>query len=643
MAPNRVFRVIEGAFVTLFFLQASRVVFSILLSMLSAALAAHRFSIPTVSAQLILLGMFVLPWFSPRSRTRLPQVLMLTAVGVAVARLGLSVQPESIRLYSGLSILGLAGVYFTSLVRANWRAWISSLVVGLALEQLLRARDTYDLLLRMVTDVPIGELRLRMPVFMIQVIIALILFAISIRARRAARKEPYEPAHLTVLGGLAFGSFLALQIIVLGTPNVVARWAGVPYSALVAWLLLATALPLMPSTRILMGETLGIFDDRLRGWVWLFLLLLMLVVGNRLAGFGAAGALIVAQFMSVMLLWWIPSPQDPHEAEQVGPSISLGLFAFAALVFIYSLIFFNIDSLAFVKGQALAILLAAGALLGMPRLFWREEDPWLHKVILPKGLVAAFAAPVAIFGLILSGIPPQRVVVPLGETIRVASYNINGGFDEQGRFQLDLIAKTIEASLADIVVLQEVDTGGPMAYGIDEAEYLGRRLAMYHAYYPTAEHLYGVAILSRWPLSDAGGALFPSAEEQTGAVTVRISDVATGRMISVIGTQFEVGDQEMRKQQLAALFQMVDQTAPTVLAADLRSGPDDLIYQTLTGGSFIDPDLVLGIEEGYTTPASEPTVRHDYILLRGLVPLDVRQVDRAASDHRLVVVQLTWP
>jgi hypothetical protein len=94
------------------------------------------------------------------------------------------------------------------------------------------------------------------------------------------------------------------------------------------------------------------------------------------------------------------------------------------------------------------------------------------------------------------------------------------------------------------------------------------------------------------------------------------------------------------------IFSIVDPQASTVLAIDLRAGPDDPLYAQLTGGSFIDPDQVLGIERGYTTPADSPVARHDFVLLRGLIPSESQQVANEAgepSDHRLVVVRLSWP
>ena len=540
MAPSRVFRLVEGSLVALFFFQAARAVFAVLLRLLQTALIASQVDLVTANAHLFFVGALVLLWLVPRQRRRLPVLMMLTAIGAGAARVGLPVQLPLIRFYSGLLVFVLSAVYFASLIRANYRTWIAALVMGLTLEQLLRARDTFDLTLHAVTNLPVGDLRLlRMPMAVLQIVVLVIMVGISVMARRSAHREPYEPANVTSLGGLAFGGFVALHLCVLGLPNVMARWAEVPYAVLVPWVILATVLPMLPASRRVVGEALGVFDDRLRGWVWLFLFLLMLMVGNRLRGLGAAGALIIAQFMAVMLLWWIPRPLEPQDIEQVGPSLSLGLSGCTVLVYAYSLAFEIGEAVRFLNGQGITILLVAGGMVGLPRLLWREDDPWMQPSLLPRGFAAVLSAPAVVFGLVLSGSVAPPLPSPMDQDVRVATYNINGGYDAQGVFQLEQVARAIEVSGADIVAIQEADTGRPLSYGVDEIEYLARRLGMYQAYQPTVEHVRGVAILSRWPVAGHTGVLLPSMAEQMGAIQVRVVDPATGRELSLIGVQFE--------------------------------------------------------------------------------------------------------
>ena len=639
----RIFRLIESSLVVLFFVQAVRVVFAVLLGLVNAALDAGQINPLLINAHLFLGVAFALAWFSPRARSVLPEILSWSAILVAVARVFVSFNSPLVQLYAALAVIGVGGGYLAMLLRANYRTWLSALVAGLVLDQLSRAWDTYDLSLRVWFDLPVGDAVLRVPWLGIQIALSLLVVVVSRLARRSARQEPYEPAFLPVWGGMAFGAFLAMETIVLSMPAVVARWAAIPYVGLVPWMLLATGLPLVPAVRRLVGEALSVFDEWLRGWVWLLSFLLMIAVGNRLNGTIAAAALIVAQFMAVLTLWWIPAPPDPSEVEQVGPSVSLGLLVFFVLTVAYSLVFEYARAFVWLRGQGVVIILLASALLGLARLFWREQDPWLEKPAVPRGVAMAFVSFAVVFGLILAAFEPDSGPQPFPDTVRIATYNINGGYDAEGVFQLELAARTIEASLADIVVLQEVDAGRPLSYGVDEVQFLARRLDMYQVFWPTVEQLRGIAVLSRWPLTDHRGALLTAEGEQIGAVYTLVQGGDSDPSLAVLGAQLAPGGEEKRLEQMAVLLDLLGDASPAVLAADLAAPPDDVVYQQLINAGFVDPDRVLGIEHGFTTPAYRPTARHDYVLVRGLVPLDARQVDSVASDHRLVVVEAGWP
>jgi endonuclease/exonuclease/phosphatase family metal-dependent hydrolase len=645
MGASRVLRLIEGSLMVLFFVEAARVVFALLLGMTSGALAARQVDLVVINSHLALVVALILPWFSPRTRTALPRTLVISAILISVARVLVTFSNPYLRLYASVALIGFFGVYSASLMRANWRAWIASMIIGISIDQLFRALDTYDLSLRtIVLEIPMGTYKLGIPWLAVQAFLSACAIFVSIAARRSARQEPYEPAFLTVWGGLAVGGFWTVEMLVLDMPGVIARWTSVSFAGLVPWLLLVTALPLLPSVRRFVGQMLNLFDERLRGWVWLFLLLLGLILGNRIGGVPAAGILVTAQFVAVLSLWWIPSSSDVAELEQVGPSLSIGMIVFAVLVYCYSLTFEYARTFSWLKDQGTVVVVMAAVLLTFPRLWWHEEDLWNAPVVVPKGVPITFVVPLAVFGLMLSGIGSSPVPMA-GSTMRVATYNINGGYDAEQTFRLEAIARTIEASLADVVVLQEVDAGRPVGYGVDQVQFLAHRLRMYQYFQPTAEGLYGIAVLSKWPIADESQVLLPGTGQQMGAIRVVLRDLASGRWTTVIGTQLSPGQEDERLRQFAVLqnLNLTSETGPIVVAADLGASPDDVVYQQLLASGFVDPDIVLGIENGFTTPARNPTLRHDIVLVRGLNPLDARQVESAASDHRLVVVEVGWP
>jgi endonuclease/exonuclease/phosphatase family metal-dependent hydrolase len=95
-----------------------------------------------------------------------------------------------------------------------------------------------------------------------------------------------------------------------------------------------------------------------------------------------------------------------------------------------------------------------------------------------------------------------------------ASYNIQYGFGEDGRQDLERIAREVEA--ADVIALQEVAAGFARNDHLDQAEWLARRLDRFMVYgapwdtdasYRDGEgrvvnrrRRFGSAVLSRWPI-----------------------------------------------------------------------------------------------------------------------------------------------
>jgi endonuclease/exonuclease/phosphatase family metal-dependent hydrolase len=75
------------------------------------------------------------------------------------------------------------------------------------------------------------------------------------------------------------------------------------------------------------------------------------------------------------------------------------------------------------------------------------------------------------------------------------SYNLHFGFDVEG------VARAIEASGAEIVGLQEVSRGWYVNGSTDMLAWLQRRLRMPHALFAGASHaVWGNAVLSRHPI-----------------------------------------------------------------------------------------------------------------------------------------------
>src|SRR3972149_203881 len=143
-------------------------------------------------------------------------------------------------------------------------------------------------------------------------------------------------------------------------------------------------------------------------------------------------------------------------------------------------------------GLYLVAALAIGlGVLAQPILARNSPKPGGRPVWILIGGIIALA-------LTLMAVWPRPVdPLPVTGRLRVATYNIHYGYDTYWHFTLEEIAQTIEREGADIVALQEVDTGRMTSYGVDDALYLARRLRMNVAYLPAVEHLPGLPLLYR--------------------------------------------------------------------------------------------------------------------------------------------------
>lgn len=93
----------------------------------------------------------------------------------------------------------------------------------------------------------------------------------------------------------------------------------------------------------------------------------------------------------------------------------------------------------------------------------------------------------------------------VSQSLRVMSYNIRHGTDAQENDKLDSMARFINASGADLVGLQEVDSVCRRSGNIDQMKRLASLTGMHYAFVRHRAYdggAYGQGILSRYPISD---------------------------------------------------------------------------------------------------------------------------------------------
>ena len=259
------------------------------------------------------------------------------------------------------------------------------------------------------------------------------------------------------------------------------------------------------------------------------------------------------------------------------------------------------------------------------------------------------------------------------EEMSVVSWNIRVGVGpdrnwkgEDAPKNLQAIAEAIQKWEADIVLLQEVDRGSARTKGIDQLAILGEATGMHTAWAPAIEEetmLYGIGILSRWPIEESHAIKLPKVDysdrdvpawysEQRMALVARVD--AGGVPLSVVDTHMGL-TKEQRLAQLKAVAEIVEREMESgravIAGGDLNAEPDAaelLPLRALLRDAYHDHVNEQGlaadipIAERLTYPAVEPDRSIDYLFVSD-AHFDVEEVEVPAvplSDHLPVVAKL---
>jgi endonuclease/exonuclease/phosphatase family metal-dependent hydrolase len=279
---------------------------------------------------------------------------------------------------------------------------------------------------------------------------------------------------------------------------------------------------------------------------------------------------------------------------------------------------------------ALAILIATQALLTC------KGSDSLAK---PHRPIAALVAIGLVTLIVLAAAwPPAENTKSSDGALTAVTFTIRYGYDNAWHYRLDEIATAIERVNADIVTLQEADTGRLTSYGTDTVLYLARRLRMNVVYWPTVEHLTGIAILHRLPTAGYDSQLLTSIKEQTGVLHVHLQP--GGRDLDVYGTWLGIrGENTLR--QVNEIVQFIGDKRPTILGGAFFAMQDSPIYTAVNDAGFDFVALGLGLPP--PPDAIDPAHHVDYVWTRGLKPLRGWTPGGPAMNHAMVAVQFELP
>jgi endonuclease/exonuclease/phosphatase family metal-dependent hydrolase len=254
-----------------------------------------------------------------------------------------------------------------------------------------------------------------------------------------------------------------------------------------------------------------------------------------------------------------------------------------------------------------------------------------------------FAALASSLLLIVSPLTAQAEVEAI--PVKTLTFNIHHGAGVDGKLDLERVAKTVEASGASVVGLQEVDKyfDARSNWG-DQPAWLAARLKMNYVFAANLDwdplepgkprRQYGTLVLSKYPIVDSRNSLLPlhPGSEQRGLLETLI-DVG-GTPLRFADTHLTtMGDGERIEQVNAIVALLKDAPEATLLVGDFNALPTSAEVKTLTT-QWTDTWPEKGLGLGLTSPAPLPAKRIDYQLHSAqLVPTAVSVPVSFASDH----------
>jgi len=234
--------------------------------------------------------------------------------------------------------------------------------------------------------------------------------------------------------------------------------------------------------------------------------------------------------------------------------------------------------------------------------------------------------------------------------LKVMAYNIHHANppSKPDLIDIDAIVRVIKDQNPDLVALQEVDVNTKRSGNINQAEAIARKLGMNFFFGKAIDHEggdYGVAILSRYPLSEAVVHRLPTQEGTKGEPRV----LATAK-VTLKGTTVRFGsthldaqkDSVNRKLQIEEINRIAGlETTPFIIAGDFNAPPESSIIQQL------DKEFTRTCQQcAPTIPVINPKKAIDFIAVRpaGQFKIKSHEVinEQYASDHLPVVAVLDY-
>jgi endonuclease/exonuclease/phosphatase family metal-dependent hydrolase len=575
-------------------------------------------------------------------------VVVVTAGGLGLLRLVVQILPGEPLVSLILAMVATAlFVLFLPLymrnLRDNGRVTMGHLGVGLLVGLMLDtaihgAFNTYDI------SWQAGLLPLLLTLLFV-LVQWIILASLTLRRNVKPTVTPDTTTHGVPRGKsytwLAIGPFLFLQLVIFQNIAHLAVSTGWPLPWAFGWTLLGQLVGLIAAVWVLRWRPRISWPLALICGLGLVIILALSQVQVEVPAavlFFVGQVLLSLLIVLVFIGIGVSAPQAGFSSLNVANGLGmlllllllLGYYAVYDMSLPYSNTILEPIAAFIVATCALGASISLRQRIKLPRRVWLAPAVMLLLLILPLVGAITWHSPTAVSG---GGFP-----------VRIMTYNLHNGFNTEGRLDMEALARVIEDSDPDIVALQEVSRGWVVNGRLDMLTWLSQRLDLPYIFGPTADPLWGNAILSRYPIIEYTQRDLPPRDLFIlRGFTVALIDLGNGDSLQVMATHYHhlEEDTSIRQVQSHSIIAFWEGDERTVLMGDLNAEPSHAEMQMLQVAGLVD--AMAGVDPPeYTFPSFDPDRRIDYIWVSpDLTASDAHIPVSTASDHLPVVAEIT--
>ena len=226
--------------------------------------------------------------------------------------------------------------------------------------------------------------------------------------------------------------------------------------------------------------------------------------------------------------------------------------------------------------------------------------------------------------------------------LRLLTFNIRHGVDENGVEGLDSIIESIKETGAEIIALQEVDRFMPRSGFKDQAKEIAKALGYNYVYGETINLLgikYGNAILSAFPIVQHENKKLYSKEIETRGLLKAVVDL-DGILYNVYTTHLGLNSDE-RIRQIEQINQVIEEDSGyVILMGDFNEEPNTNTMQEISDRLIDSAKQFNNGAEHYTYAfySDKPNTRIDRIYVDRDITINNHYViEEQISDHCMVM------